>query len=550
MFTKLNQCIGAISFRFSFVGLVFATLLFAFSLTPSLVPRPFVFQGIISGLSFTVGYVAGVFLQWLWYYLGLPSWPETLKRIARAAVTGLCALVAVFFLWKASYWQDEIRALMQMPPASGLPSFFIAIIAIGVFLFLYSITRVLKQLARFIKRQLLPLVSEHLAIAVSVFVVGWLTWSLVNGVLVANMLRIANQSYQQLDALIEDDLPQPQQHIYTGSPDSLIAWRTLGRQGRSFVSSVPSAEAMNRFFATTVMQPLRVYVGMNSAETVEERAQLALQELIRVKAFERELLVLVTPTGTGWVDPAAIEPLEYLLRGNMASVAAQYSYLPSPLSLLTEAEYGEEMAQALFKAVYGHWTELPRETRPRLFLHGLSLGSFNSDLSFDVYDIIQDPFDGALWSGPPFRAKTWRNVTAQRHPSSPAWLPVFRDGSVVRFFNQWGGHEEYAQPWGSFRIAFLQYASDPITFFTPQAFFKAPSWLTSERAADVSTHLRWYPVVTMLQLAADMLILSTPPGFGHVFSAQHYLATWYELVEPDGWTSADLARLQQVFAGR
>jgi hypothetical protein len=51
--------------------------------------------------------------------------------------------------------------------------------------------------------------------------------------------------------------------------------------------------------------------------------------------------------------------------------------------------------------VYGRWIRLPKETRPALYLYGVSLGALNSDLSFDVHDIIAEPFDGALWTRPP-----------------------------------------------------------------------------------------------------------------------------------------------------
>ena len=63
--------------------------------------------------------------------------------------------------------------------------------------------------------------------------------------------------------------------------------------------------------------------------------------------------------------------------------------------------------------------------RPKLYLHGLSLGALNSDLSFNIFDIVGDPFQGALWSGPPFPSVTWRAATAGRDPQSPAWLPRF-----------------------------------------------------------------------------------------------------------------------------
>ena len=107
-------------------------------------------------------------------------------------------------------------------------------------------------------------------------------------------------------------------------------------------------------------------------------------------------------TGTGWIDPEALDTVEYLHDGNVASVAVQYSYLSSWIALLTEPDYGVETARALFQAVYGYWTTLPKETRPKLYLHGLSLGSLNSQKSSDLYDVLADPFQGAPWSGAPF----------------------------------------------------------------------------------------------------------------------------------------------------
>jgi uncharacterized membrane protein len=279
-----------------------------------------------------------------------------------------------------------------------------------------------------------------------------------------------------------------------------------------------------------------------------ERAELALAELVRVGGFERSVLVIIAPTGTGWVDPAGMTPLEHLLRGDIASVAAQYSYLRSPIAMMSDGAYDVESTRAMFQAVYDHWRSLPRDERPSLCLFGLSLGALNSDHSFDFYDIIEDPFDGALWSGPPFRTETWRRTTERRRSDSPEWLPRFRDDSVVRFANQDGGLASGRAPWGQFRIAFLQYASDPITFFSPESFYREPAWMRSPRGPDVSDDLRWFPIVTMLQLAADMAAGTSPPGYGHEFAPGHYLDAWHALVEPEGWSKPALERLRQHLA--
>ena len=158
-------------------------------------------------------------------------------------------------------------------------------------------------------------------------------------------------------------------------------------------------------------------------------------------------------------------PLEILYRGDVASVSVQYSYLPSWLSLLVEPDYGADTARAVFRVVYDYWRTLPKERRPRLYLFGLSLGARNSDLSADLFDVIADPYQGALWAGPPLDSVTWRKVTAMRTAGSPVWLPRFRDESLFRFTTQRNALNEAKTSWGPMRMVYLQYPSDPIVFF-------------------------------------------------------------------------------------
>lgn len=529
------------------IGLLLGTVLFALSLTPSLLPRPFVVQGLLSGLSLAAGYGLGVAGMWLWTCLQLPALAGRAGRIAKHAAAGVCALVVIAFLWQASAWQNTLRALMGMEETAALQPIGLALIAAAVFAAVLVLARLFQTLFRVVsrrmQRRLPPRVSYLLGVAVAIGVF----WSVINGLLLETLLRMADRSFQQLDALIDDDLPRPTRAAQAGSAQSLIDWEDLGRQGRRFVAGGPTPEDLGTFFGAPTPAPIRVYVGLNSADTVQERSRLALAELKRVGGFERSLLVLVTPTGTGWVDAGAQDTLEYLHRGDVATVAAQYSYLNSPLTLLTDEGYGAGAARTLFAEIYGYWRTLPKATRPRLFLQGLSLGSLNSALSFDAFDIIDDPFHGALWSGPPFRHHVWSAVTRQRDAGSPAWLPRFRDGAVVRFMNQRGGLASGSAPWGAFRIAFLQYASDPITFFETGSTWREPEWMKAPRGPDVSPDLRWYPVVTMLQLAADMMVGTAPVGYGHEFAPAHYLEAWLALTEPPGLSPSDLERLRARF---
>lgn len=536
--------------RFSTAGLVFGTLLFALSLTPSLLPRSVGFQGLVSGLSLAVGYALGRSAAWIWGYLGIPV-PETrLRRASTLVLATVCAVVAAIFLFRATGWQNSVRAIMGLEEVGDVRPFSVASIALVVFGVLHLAGWELRRATLFLIRQLKRVVPRRVAILVGMTAAGALLWTLGNGVVIAFALRVVDESFKQLDALVDDELERPSLSRRAGDPQSHIGWHELGRQGRLFVSSGPTAADIGDFHGGEARDPIRVYVGLAAAETPDERAALALRELIRTGGFERSVLLLVSPTGTGWVDPASLDPVEYMHRGDIATVAAQYSYLPSALALMTEAPSGAEMSRALFKRVYGHWTRLPKNGRPKLYLHGVSLGALNSDLSFDLYDVLRDPFQGALWAGPPFRSRSWSRITASREAGSPAWLPRFRDGSVVRFGNQHGGLETGRDDWGPLRIAYLQYASDPVTFFSVTSFFRAPDWLRAPRGPDVSPELRWYPVVTAVQLAADLAAGTdaAPLGYGHNFAPAHYIDAWLALTEPDGWTGEDTRRLKTLFA--
>ena len=155
---------------------------------------------------------------------------------------------------------------------------------------------------------------------------------------------------------MEPQFPAADRPDAGGERASLVNWDELGRAGREFVVSGPTAEDIAAFTGRAAQEPVRIYAGLNSAEELEERADLVLRELIRVGAFERSVLIVAVPTGTGWMDPAAMDTLEYLHGGDTAIVAMQYSYLTSWISLLVEPGYGSAAGREMFRKVYGHWT--------------------------------------------------------------------------------------------------------------------------------------------------------------------------------------------------
>ena len=528
-------------------GLILGTLFFAASLTPSLVPRPFVLQGLLSGLALAAGYGIGVLGRGLWRWLELPAASGRSRWLINGALGLLCIGVAVAFLIQASAWQDSVRALMGLPPVETGRPFSVGLIAVAVFAVLLVVARLFALVTRVIAHRLNRIVPVRLAAFVALCLSVALFWTIANGVLGRAVVNALDASFKQLDALVEDDIGAPLSPARTGSAQSLVAWRDLGRHGRRFIAGGPRGADIAAVTARPALDPVRVYVGLHSAASIEQRVALAFAELQRAGGFERSVLVVVTPTGTGWIDPGAIAAVEHLHHGDVATIAVQYSYLPSWLSLLIQPEHGADTARALFRAVYDHWRTLPRPARPKLFLHGLSLGALHSERSADMWDVVGDPFHGAVWSGPPFRSQTWQWVTANRNPDSPAWLPRFRDGSVIRFTNQVDRLDDFDAPWGPLRIVYLQYASDPVTFFDPIAFLREPAWLAGERGPDVSPSLRWFPVVTMLQLAVDIAAAADAPighGHGHSYATEHYIDAWRAVSAAGRWRDEDIAHLK------
>lgn len=535
-------------------GLIMAAVFMAAALTPSLIPRATVFQGVLCGLSLSAGYATGALAGLVWQALELPRFSGRVQRVALTAAGAVAAGLVLVSLWLSLGWQNDIRLMMGLEPEpSGR---LVAVLAIAATLAtaLLLLARLFLRVARLVEGRAGRFLSRPLAFLLGVGTAAFLFWSIGNGILVARILSFMDSTYAAIDDVIQTDLSPPTDPAMTGSSASLIDWQGIGHEGRNRVAGWPSAAEIAALSGAASQEPIRVYVGLNSAEDPEARAALALAELVRVGAFDRSLLVIATPTGTGWVDPAGMAPLEILHRGDVATVSVQYSYLPSWLSLLVAPDYGKITARAVFRQVYGHWTSLPPDRRPRLFLFGLSLGALNSGLSADLFDVIEDPFDGALWVGPPFASQTWRNASAGRVPQSPVWRPVFRDGRILRFANQGTGflHQgEDARAWGPLRIGFLQYPGDPITFFDPDSLLRPPEWLAAPRAPGLPPDLRWYPVVTTLQGVLDVVTATqTPPGHGHVYAAADYLRAWSDLTGPAGWTPEAMAKVQTALADR
>jgi uncharacterized membrane protein len=528
------------------VGAVF----FAASVTPSLLPRTYYVQGILSGFAMAVGYSLGVASVVLYQYLELRNPSDRLARTSKVIASIAVTIIIVTFLRHMTFWQNSIRDKMEMPELETTYHYRMMLIAIVSAAILIGATRLLIRSCLAVSMWFRRFVPRRLSIVLSTILVCGAVLFIGNGVFVRGILALADGFFLQADALIDDGVEQPKDDLVTGSARSLIDWDSIGRKGKNFLVTGPTQKEISEFLGRSALSPIRVYAGMNSEDTPLERAKLALQELIRVGAFERSLLVIATPTGTGWLDPGAVDTLEFLHAGDCAIVSTQYSYLPSWITILVDPRRSIESADALFEVIYAYWKELPKVTRPKLYLHGLSLGSLGSEVSADLYAMFEDPIHGAVWSGPPFPSRQWNDITANRTSDSPYWLPKFRDGRLLRFTSQ---HNTLLtnQPWGPIRNVYVQYASDPMVFFSSSLLYRKPTWLNGSRGPDVSPYLTWYPIITFLQIAFDLpMATSIPVGYGHNYSPSHYIDAWVAVTAPKQWTPEDTARLQRYFRER
>jgi uncharacterized membrane protein len=533
------------SMHFSGPGMLVALLFFALSLFESLLPRTGLFQGLVSGITIAIGYGLGALGQWLWIYLEIPKLQGKARLISGRITVGVLGLFVMLSMWQFVGSQNELRELFGMDPVSPMVWLVIVAVAIPVAALLLIIARSLGRLfflfAGWLDKVLPYRLSRLLgAVALALFV-----WLVFTDVIENGFFAAANQIFAPRDTRTDEGVVQPESALKSGSPESASDWDTLGRKGRSFVATGPTVEDINAYSGGGAIEPIRAYVGLKASSTIDGRAAVALQELIRTGAFEREILVVATTTGTGFLDAHAVDPLEYMYNGDSAIVGVQYSYLPSWISLLADKEVTRETSRVVFDEIHSYWTTLPEDSRPDLYIYGLSLGSFGVESILTSINLVNEPLDGAFMAGPPFVNELHKELTDDRDSGSPASLPVYQDGRTVRFTGDVDSLGEPTATWDDTKVAYLQHASDPVVFFSWDLAFREPDWLKDgQRGPDVSDTFIWIPIVTMWQVALDLPAAgSVPEGFGHLYTVGANAAGWAGVTEPEGWTSDDTVSL-------
>jgi uncharacterized membrane protein len=328
--------------------------------------------------------------------------------------------------------------------------------------------------------------------------------ALAGGVLAG--IEYANRKAEFGGAGIEAAYSRPPEvETVSGGPASGVEWGTLSREGVRFVNMALTPQEI---CATTgapvdaIMSPVRAFAGLASAASVDARVDLVMEDLERLGAFDRSLICVASPTGSGYVNYVAVETLEYLTRGDCATVALQYSLRPSFLSM-DRVGIGREQNRALFHALEWRLRAMPADKRPRLVGFGESLGA----------QTLQDAF---LYEG----ARGFHRVGVERAlflgtPATSKWAEQWRlspgageaGGEVVEVasYDEWIATD--AGDRDGHRYFLLSHHEDPITRFEPALAVQQPPWLgpPQERPPGVPRVTHWHPITTFFLTGIDMV---------------------------------------------
>ncbi|WSF15842.1 alpha/beta-hydrolase family protein [Streptomyces sp. NBC_01353] len=533
-------------------ALCVATFFFWSSLTPSLVPRPWYLQGLVGGITAAIGYALGSALAWLFRALVRRRPGERARSRCWQVYWVVAPVVSIWLISESAQMQRQLRVLQGLPPALTWHTPMIALMAIGLWLALLLVARAVRLGSAKLIRLLGRLLPKPVA-----FTVGAVLSTLVvlvgvrDVVFDRGVIDVADRIAEVTNGGTKDGIHPPVSRYVSGGPGSLLRWQNLGHQGRNFTGAVPTRDRITAWSGRPALDPVRVYIPSAVPAAFEDerpfraQASLAVRELERTGAFDRRVLVIAGTTGTGWVNPNVAEPLEYMYGGDTAIVAVQYSYLPSWVSFLVDKEKAGQATRELVRAVRARLDALPAEARPKLLVTGESLGAYAVEASFDGPDDLLARTDGALLLGTPNFSPTSQEIRRDRDPGSPVWRPQYEGGAQVRFAQF--PRADLARPparWEWPRAVYLQNASDPIVWWSPDLLLERPEWLDHPLGPDITPEIDWFPFVAFWQTSIDMAVsYGVQAPHGHRYGAGA-VDGWAAIAPPEGWTAADTTRLR------
>ncbi|WP_295629345.1 alpha/beta-hydrolase family protein [uncultured Corynebacterium sp.] len=525
-------------------GLIGAQIASWAAFSPSLMPRPWASTAMVSFGAQITGHVVGVAVGYGYRLADARLRRSRFGRFAPSVRTErIIALTwhgtmsaATAWVWGRSIQhQQTIGALVGMDAlSSARAQFGGTAIASGAYLATQGLTFAAEFAFDQLRRVIRPWVPHGVAPVAAGVVVGGGIGLMVDKLVFRRVVERVYRNAHRVNMRVMPGRVQPWEPERSGSPWSLEPWHALGAQGRSMVADGPRARDIAAVMGRglhEVSEPIRIYAGKVRGRPLKFQTELIVRELHRTGAFRREYLVVHTTTGTGWVPPWGLMAVEFLTLGRCAQVGLQYSDLPSPVAWLTDHETPPAAGRALITRIREEWEKLPEDNRPKLLVAGESLGGFGGNGAFASSADMLASVDGALWTGTPQFTPIQKELTRTRDAGSPEIAPVIDGGRHVRFatrpqelWETFGG--EPLGEWEHPRVAYLQHASDPIVWWDYPLAWRRPEWLRRRLGRDVLSAMRWFPVVTFLQVLIDGLVsVDVGDGHGHRYE-QESLPAW------------------------
>jgi len=314
---------------------------------------------------------------------------------------------------------------------------------------------------------------------------------------------VVERRLEKAESVLEPAFREATSPKVSGGPGSLVSFDTLGKWGRRHVGTVLDRGDISAVMdESSVTDPIRVFIGLDSAATEEARVALAIEELERTGAFDRSRICVISPTGTGYVNYVFADAFEYLSRGDCAMVSIQYSKRPSVLSL-DRVWQGRRHFRLLLDAVHDRILSRPPGRRPAVLVFGESLGAQTSQDGFlhqGTKGLQNLGVERALWIGTPFASKWKEQVLRDDGPDIDGRLiGVFDDIHQLQMLDP---HVR-----GAIRYYMVTHDNDAVTKFGLPLLLQAPEWLAhpaSGRPAKVPRSQHWSTPVTFVQTLIDM----------------------------------------------
>ena len=316
-------------------------------------------------------------------------------------------------------------------------------------------------------------------------------------------LKKVTDRLEHADDIIEPAYPAaPTNPQVSAGPRSEMPFASIGKEGRRFVTMTLTHDEITSVMGEPAVDPVRVVCGYETTDDLRERARLGVADLEACGGFERSLICVASPTGVGYVNYTIIEALEYLSRGNCATIVPQYALVPSALAMPKTGD-GVMLTRYVLEDIQARLASIPVERRPRVVLLGESLGA---NVALDV-STVPGPFagipalehlgvSGGVYFGVPFRTEFWR-----RWRDNPEAMDPEHEILLVA-----EPSEAPPLPPGHMRHLMVVHHDDPVNKYAYTMVLQPPWWMgpPTTRPPMVPRETRWRPITSFVIATVDL----------------------------------------------